>query len=157
MSSVPPVPVPTARKLKLMVASSVYHFEDQLRQICAVLTGFGYDVWNSHIGTIQVHPGRSNQENCVVAAQTCDAFLGIIRPFYGSGVIGGRSIYSSGYFRIFPLNPFLPCRGAKWGFMDELLVRFLAPVMGHRYWLLLTVSDQPDSIRVISSAPQDTV
>jgi len=77
--------------LKLMVASTVYHFEDQLRQICAVLTGFGYEVLNSHIGTIQVHPGRSNQENCVAAASECDAFLGIIRPFYGSGVIGPRS------------------------------------------------------------------
>src|SRR5271155_5569088 len=31
----------------------------RVRQVCAVLAGFGYDVWNSHIGTIQVHPGRS--------------------------------------------------------------------------------------------------
>lgn len=83
----PPIP-----KLKLMVASTVYHFEDQLTQICGVLTGFGYEVWNSHIGTIPVHPGRSNLENCVTAAHDCDVFLGIVRPFYGSGIIGDRSI-----------------------------------------------------------------
>jgi len=75
-----------------MVASTVYHFEDQLNQICGILSGFGYAVWNSFIGTIPVHPGRSNLENCVVAARECDAFLGIVRPFYGSGRIGERSI-----------------------------------------------------------------
>lgn len=79
-------------KLNLMVASTVYHFEDQLRQICAVLSGFGFNVWNSYIGTIPVHPGQSNLQNCVSAASHCDAFLGIIRPFYGSGVVGARSI-----------------------------------------------------------------
>lgn len=84
--------MPAPPKLKLMVASTVYHFEDQLRQICGILTGFGYEVWNSHIGTIRVHPGLSNQENCVAAARECDAFLGIIRPFYGSGIIGAHSI-----------------------------------------------------------------
>ena len=39
-------------KLKIMVASTVYNFEDHLNQICAILIGFGYEVWNSHIGTI---------------------------------------------------------------------------------------------------------
>lgn len=84
--------MPTKPKLKLMVASTVHHFEDQLRQICAVLTGFGYEVWNSHIGTIPVHPGHSNLDNCIAAAHNCDVFLGIVRPYYGSGVIGNRSI-----------------------------------------------------------------
>jgi hypothetical protein len=84
--------MPKAPKLNLMVASTVYHFGDQLRQICAVLSGFGYNVWNSFIGTIPVHPGQSNLQNCVSAALQCDAFLGIIRPFYGSGVVGARSI-----------------------------------------------------------------
>jgi hypothetical protein len=86
------MPAPPKPKLNLMVASTVYHFEDHLRQICGVLTGFGYEVWNSHIGTIRVHPMRSNEENCIAAARECDAFLGIIRPFYGSGIIGPRSI-----------------------------------------------------------------
>lgn len=84
--------MPAKARLKLMVASTVYHFEDQLNQICAVLNGFGFDVWNSHIGTIPVDPAYSNLENCVSAASGCDAFLGIVRPFYGSGVIGERSI-----------------------------------------------------------------
>lgn len=84
--------MPAKPKLKLMVASTVYHFEDQLRQICAVLNGFGYEVWNSHIGTIPVNPELSNLDNCVAAARDCDVFLGIIRPFYGSGRIGDRSI-----------------------------------------------------------------
>ena len=75
-----------------MVASTVYHFEDQLTQICGVLSGFGYEVWNSHIGTIPQHFGRSNQQICVSAANNCDVFLGFIRPFYGSGRIGQRSI-----------------------------------------------------------------
>lgn len=81
-----------SRKLKLMVASTVYYFEDQIIQICAVLSGYGYEVWNSHIGTIPLHAGRSNQQICVAAAKDCDVFLGFIRPFYGSGRIGQRSI-----------------------------------------------------------------
>lgn len=80
------------RKLKLMVASTVYHFENEIAKTCAILSGFGYEVWNSHIGTIPQHPGRSNQQICVDAAKSCDVFLGFIRPFYGSGKIGRCSI-----------------------------------------------------------------
>ena len=79
-------------KLKLMVASTVYQFEDSLEQICAVLNGFGYEVWNSHIGTIPVDPTLSNLENCVSAVKNCDLFLGIVRSQYGSGVVGDISI-----------------------------------------------------------------
>lgn len=78
--------------LRIMVASSVYGYETELDQICAVLGGYGYLVWNSHIGTIRNHPGRSNLDDCLEAVRQCDVFLGIIRPFYGSGVIGDRSI-----------------------------------------------------------------
>jgi hypothetical protein len=84
--------MPGNRKLKLMVASTIYHFENEIALICAVLSGFGYEVWNSRIGTIPQHPGRSNQRICVDAAKNCDVFLGFIRPFYGSGKIGKRSI-----------------------------------------------------------------
>jgi hypothetical protein len=79
-------------KPRILVASSVYNFEDQLSQICAVLSGFGYEVWNSHLGTIPVNPGLSNQESCLAAVDECDLFLGIIRPSYGTGIVGGRSI-----------------------------------------------------------------
>jgi len=84
--------MPGSRKLKLMVASTVYYFEDQIIQVCAVLSGYGYEVWNSHIGSIPLHAGRSNQQICVAAAKDCDVFLGFIRPFYGSGRIGQYSI-----------------------------------------------------------------
>ena len=84
--------MPEKPKLKLMVASTVYHFEDQLDQICAVLAGYGYTVWNSKQGTFPTDPRLSNLENCTAAARACDLFLGIIRPFYGSGVVGETSI-----------------------------------------------------------------
>jgi hypothetical protein len=83
----PPVP-----KLKIFIASTVYNFEDHLRVVCGLLTSLGYEVWNSHLGTVPVSPALSNRENCMVAVNACDLFLGIIRPFYGSGVIGPRSI-----------------------------------------------------------------
>jgi hypothetical protein len=75
-----------------MVASTVYQFEDHLTQICGVLKGFGFEVWNSHLGTIPVHPGRSNLENCLQAVRDCDLVVGIIRGNYGSGIVGPRSI-----------------------------------------------------------------
>ena len=80
------------RPLRLLLASTVYGFETELNQIAAMLRAYGYEVWNSHLGTIRAHPGKSNLENCLIAVQECDLFLGIIRPFYGSGKIGGRSI-----------------------------------------------------------------
>jgi hypothetical protein len=85
--------MPKPPPLNLMVASSVYNYEDQLRQICGVLTGYGYNVWNSHIGTLPVHPGLSNAETCIKAAKDCDVFLGIIRGHYGTSDAGtGRSV-----------------------------------------------------------------
>jgi hypothetical protein len=72
------------QRLKIMVASSIYGFEDQLEQICSTLQGYGYEVWNSHIKTIPVHPGLSNPNNCLRAVEACDAFFGIIRPQYGA-------------------------------------------------------------------------
>lgn len=81
-----------APKLKVMVASTIYGFEDQLDQVCSTLQGYGYEVWNSHFKTIPVHPGKSNTENCLIATETCDVFFGIIRPQYGSGVIEDLSI-----------------------------------------------------------------
>lgn len=76
-------------KIKVMVASTIYGYEDQLEQICATLKGYGYEVWNSHMRTIPVHPGLSNTENCLRAVDACDVFLGLIRPRYGA-VPGGE-------------------------------------------------------------------
>lgn len=79
-------------RLKIMVASTVYGFQDQIEQICATLSGYGYEVWNSHIRTIPLNPGMSNPQNCLLAVQNCDAFFGIIRPRYGAVVEGDISI-----------------------------------------------------------------
>lgn len=84
--------MPSKPKITMMVASTIYHFEDQIEQFCAILNGYGYEVWNSHIGTIPQHPSKSNKEICIDAAKNCDVFLGIVRPFYGTGKIGERSI-----------------------------------------------------------------
>ena len=81
-----------ADKLKIMVASTVYGFQDQIEQICATLIGYGYEVWNSHVRTIPLNPGMSNAENCIEAVNNCDLIFGIIRPRYGAMVDGDISI-----------------------------------------------------------------
>lgn len=79
-------------KLKMMVASTIYGFEDQLEQICLTLHGLGYDVWNSHMRTIPINPKLSNVANCLNAVKQCDLFFGIIRNQYGTGMAGQLSI-----------------------------------------------------------------
>ena len=79
-------------KLKIMVSSSVYGFENELDQICPLLERYGYEVLNSHYNTIRVNPTLSNKENCLKAVEECDLFLGIIRPYCGSGMIEGEYI-----------------------------------------------------------------
>lgn len=75
-----------AQPLRLMVASTIYGFQTEIEQVCAVLRAYGYYVVNSHLRTVPVHPGRSNEENCLAAVEACDLFFGIIRPFYSSGI-----------------------------------------------------------------------
>lgn len=75
-----------------MIGSTVYGFEDQLSQIVAQLTTMDYEVLNSHYGTVKVNPKLSNLDNCLNAVKECDLFLGIIRPFYGTGNIGEKNI-----------------------------------------------------------------
>lgn len=80
------------KKIKIMVGSTVYGFEDQLSQIIAQLQLLNYDVLNSHNGSIKVNPHLSNLDNCLNAVKGCDLFLGIIRPYYGTGNIGEKNI-----------------------------------------------------------------
>lgn len=75
-----------------MVGSAVYGFEDQLSQIVASLNALGYEVLNSHSGSIKVNPLLSNMKNCLNAVDECDLFLGIIRPYCGTGDIGDKNI-----------------------------------------------------------------
>lgn len=77
--------------IKIMVSSTVYGFEKDLRQLCAAIESyksreFEYQVLNSCIGSIYVAPGISNIEACLRAVEECDFFFGIILPRYGSGI-----------------------------------------------------------------------
>lgn len=80
--------------IKVFVSSTVYDFQSQLDTLYATLDGYGYDVLMSHKGTIPLDSSLSNLENCLRGVETCDVFLGFIRPLVGSGVLrpGDKSI-----------------------------------------------------------------
>lgn len=81
------------RQITIMVSSAVHGIEPLLDQIYATLEGYGYHVLMSHKGTIFANPGCSNFQNCLVAVDDCDVFIGIITGSYGSGrESDGRSI-----------------------------------------------------------------
>lgn len=71
----------------IMLSTSVYGFENEISQVCAQLKDLGYNVWNSHLGTIRVNSALPNLENCLKAVEDCDLFLGIIRTQYGKSYI----------------------------------------------------------------------
>lgn len=73
-------------KLKILVSSSVFGFEELLESTYAILDSYGYDVLMSHKGTLPVDPANSALDCCLDAVHDCDVFLGIILPRYGSGV-----------------------------------------------------------------------
>ncbi len=75
-----------AKKKTIMVSSTVYGIEELLEMIYTLLNSFGYEVWMSHKGTIPVLSKKTAFENCLDAVGKCDLFLGIITPFYGSGI-----------------------------------------------------------------------
>ena len=68
--------------IKIMVSSTVYGFERDLRVLCATIesyksTKYEYKVLNSYIGTIYVAPGVSNTEACLRAVDECDFYTDI--------------------------------------------------------------------------------
>ena len=79
-------------KLKLMVASTVYGFEDQLSKIVNDINNKNFNVLNSFYGSIKVNPQLSNLDNCLQAARETEWFMGIVRPYYGTGNISARNI-----------------------------------------------------------------
>lgn len=79
-------------KIEVMVASTVYGYEDQIEQVCGLFEQLGYHPVNSHYKTMPTDPSKSNLDNCLEAVRNCDALFGIIRPYYGSGIIGATSI-----------------------------------------------------------------
>lgn len=74
------------KKIKLMLASTIYGFQTEITQLFGILKAYGYEVLNSHMNTIAGIPGKSNTDACLAAVESCDAFFGIIRPFYSSGI-----------------------------------------------------------------------
>ena len=77
--------------IKIMVSSTVYGFERDLRVLCATIESYNsneyeYKVLNNCIGSIYIPPGVSNQDACLRAVDECDFFFGIILPRYGSGI-----------------------------------------------------------------------
>lgn len=76
----------SGKKPVIFISSTVYGIEELLERIYAILTSFGYEVWLSHKGTVPVFSNKSAFENCITAVEKCDLFLGIITPYYGSGV-----------------------------------------------------------------------
>jgi hypothetical protein len=74
------------KKPTIMVSSTVYGIEELLERIYVLLNSSGYEVWMSHKGTVPVSSKKTAFENCMDAVEKCDLFLGIITPFYGSGI-----------------------------------------------------------------------
>lgn len=81
------------KKPTILISSTVYGIEELLERIYTILTLFGYEVWMSHKGTLPVFSSNTAFENCLLAVEKCDLFLGLITPAYGSGQDGsGLSI-----------------------------------------------------------------
>lgn len=77
---------------KLMLASTVYGFEDQLSKIIYDIAKREFTVLNSFHGSIKVNPYLSNLDNCVQSVNETDWFLGIVRPYYGTGNVNELNI-----------------------------------------------------------------
>lgn len=78
--------------LNLMIASTVYGFEDQLSKMINDIKLKGFNVLNSFHGSIKVNPKLSNLENCLQAVDDTDWIMGIVRPYYGTGNINEKNI-----------------------------------------------------------------
>jgi len=74
------------RRPVVFVSSSVYDKEDMLRQIYDLLATNGYEPWMSFKGSIATASYRSAFGNCLKSVKDADFFIGIITPWYGSGV-----------------------------------------------------------------------
>jgi len=79
-------------KIEIMIASSVIGYEDQIERVCGLFEQMGYHPISSYYKTMPVDPSKSNLENCLAAVENCDVFFGILRPYYGTGVIEETSI-----------------------------------------------------------------
>lgn len=110
--------------IKVFVGSTVYDFESQLDSIYSLLDNLGYDVLNSHKGTVKVDSSETNLENCLAAVDKCDVFVGFVRPYYGSGVldVGGKSITHQEFERAIS-------RKIPWFMMADYRVAFARQIL----------------------------
>ncbi len=69
-----------------MVSSTVHGIQPMLTQIYGQLEGYGYEVWMSAMGTIPNFFTNHAFTDCLRAVETCDLFLSLITPRYGSVV-----------------------------------------------------------------------
>jgi ATP-dependent DNA helicase RecG len=78
----------TDGKIDIMVASSVYGYEDQLNQICGLFEQMGYHPVNSHYKTVRTDPSKSNLGNCLDATKNCKVICSFLNGKGGQLVIG---------------------------------------------------------------------
>lgn len=102
--------------IKILIASTIYGYQDQLSVIYSQLESYGYTVLNSHMGTVYAGANKSNLRNCLGAVEECDAFIGIIRPDYGSGIIGETAITHEEILKAIMLKK------ARWFLVDSKVV-----------------------------------
>ena len=116
------VPKDTRRKLRIMVSSAVYGYQEFLDRIYDLLVALGYEVWMSHKGTIPVLSDCDTLENCMHGVENCDMFLGIITGQYGKTIRNGLSATHLEFQRAIELNK------PRWFIVDDRVIfarRFL--------------------------------
>ena len=109
-------------KLKIMVSSAVYGYQEFLDRIYDLLVALGYEVWMSHKGTIPVVSTCDTLENCMHGVEQCDLFLGIITGQYGKTIRDGFSATHLEFKRAIELNK------PRWFIVDDRVIfarRFL--------------------------------
>ena len=109
-------------KLRIMVSSAVYGYQEFLDRIYDLLVALGYEVWMSHKGTIPVISDCDTLENCMHGVENCDLFLGIITGQYGKTIRDGFSATHLEFKRAIEL------RKPRWFIVDDRVIfarRFL--------------------------------
>ena len=112
----------TSRKLRIMVSSAVYGYQEFLDRIYDLLVAVGYEVWMSHKGTIPVCSDCDTLDNCIHGVENCDLFLGIIAGQYGKTIRNGLSATHLEFIRAIELNR------PRWFIVDDRVIfarRFL--------------------------------
>ena len=119
----------TSHKLRIMVSSAVYGYQEFLDRIYDLLVALGFEVWMSHKGTIPVCSDCDTLENCMHGVESCDLFLGIITGQYGKTIRDGFSATHLEFKRAIELNK------PRWFIVDDRVIfarRFLNGLYGDK-------------------------